>query len=1034
MAESDAAVKREIRQLSNLLAGPRVPPRARLAGWLAGRLAVIGGPFTLEIRETQRRLLAIDEGGSGGANTSHPATTWALTRTSGEAVVLGCPSFVEVEAPEDGLQQLRKGSLDTTLCRGEKGSFMGEQMEGLDNMSKLVCEEPPSICSPMKEPFSPLHSVVSSEPFRSCYVRTQPFSEFPSSNNRRYLPPQGTFKSTRHVSFHMDEEEIVRINPRKDVLIRGYEDYRHPVMWKQDAERHDATFPAAFHKLDGKKGEYLFPEGPAGDGHPGHHLGTGVGVGGGGGGPGMGGGQGGGGGLGKDTSIKTQPSPALKPKKGRRRREDGERSRCIYCREMFNHEDNWRGQCQDAPDPIKQCIYKVTWTPQSSCKAQCKWRYTPSGKKKSVAAGGLAAARVGQVTPPPVCSRRSSGTAPRPRTFKSTRHVSFHMDEEEIVAHSTRGRTWLIRGLRGLPPTRHVEGRTPSATPPQNTRTFPAAFHRLDGKKGEYLFPEGPAGDGHPGHHLGTGVGVGGGGGGPGMGGGQGGGGGLGKDTSIKTQPGGRRREDGERSRCIYCREMFNHEDELAGQVPDAPDPIKQCIYKVSCMLCAESMLYHCMSDSEGDFSDPCSCDTADEQFCLRWLALVALSFIAPCMCCYLPAACVPPLRRGVPLLGGGKHQGGGVTWPPPVLPPPPPPHSSSSLTRCHPNTWNTPLTKLKLTQEISSGAQPEEEERRRRKEVERSGGVEECERMEEGIEIRQDLEILLNTPGTFKSTRHVSFHMDEEEIVRINPRKDVLIRGYEDYRHPVMWKQDAERHDATFPAAFHKLDGKKGEYLFPEGPAGDGHPGHHLGTGVGVGGGGGGPGMGGGQGGGGGLGKDTSIKTQPSPALKPKKGRRRREDGERSRCIYCREMFNHEDNWRGQCQDAPDPIKQCIYKVSCMLCAESMLYHCMSDSEGDFSDPCSCDTADEQFCLRWLALVALSFIAPCMCCYLPLRACHHCGEACHCCGGKHKAAGGGHTLCFAGALSVQISSGAQPEEEEEKEEEKEVEEERLMM
>ncbi|XP_030212198.1 sprouty-related, EVH1 domain-containing protein 1 [Gadus morhua] len=232
---------------------------------------------------------------------------------------------------------------------------------------------------------------------------------------------------------------------------------------------------------------------------------------------------------------------------------------------------------------------------------------------------------------------------------------------------------------------------------------------------------------------------------------------------------------------------------------------------------------------------------------------------------------------------------------------------------------------------------------------------------------------------GTFKSTRHVSFHMDEEEIVRINPRKDVLIRGYEDYRHPVMWKQDAEHRDADFPAAFHKLDSKKCEYLFPEGPGGDGHPGPGLGMGTGM---------------GLGLGKDSSIKTQPSPMHKSKKGRRRREDGERSRCIYCREMFNHEDNWRGQCQDAPDPIKQCIYKVSCMLCAESMLYHCMSDSEGDFSDPCSCDTSDEQFCLRWLALVALSFIAPCMCCYLPLRACHHCGEACHCCGGKHKAAG----------------------------------------
>uniref|UniRef100_A0A3Q2PXM8 Sprouty related EVH1 domain containing 1 n=1 Tax=Fundulus heteroclitus TaxID=8078 RepID=A0A3Q2PXM8_FUNHE len=222
---------------------------------------------------------------------------------------------------------------------------------------------------------------------------------------------------------------------------------------------------------------------------------------------------------------------------------------------------------------------------------------------------------------------------------------------------------------------------------------------------------------------------------------------------------------------------------------------------------------------------------------------------------------------------------------------------------------------------------------------------------------------------------RRVAFRVDEEKVERINPRTEVLIRGYEDYRHPVMSPHDADRDDLDFPGHFHKLDSKKCEYFF-DGPGGDCLSGPGMGLGAGF-----------------GLGKDPAIKTQPSPLPKPK-GRRRREDGERSRCIYCREMFNHEDNWRGQCQDAPDPIKQCIYKVSCMLCAESMLYHCMSDSEGDFSDPCSCDTSDEQFCLRWLALLALSFIAPCMCCYLPLRACHHCGEACHCCGGKHKAAG----------------------------------------
>ncbi|XP_018409704.1 PREDICTED: sprouty-related, EVH1 domain-containing protein 1 [Nanorana parkeri] len=211
------------------------------------------------------------------------------------------------------------------------------------------------------------------------------------------------------------------------------------------------------------------------------------------------------------------------------------------------------------------------------------------------------------------------------------------------------------------------------------------------------------------------------------------------------------------------------------------------------------------------------------------------------------------------------------------------------------------------------------------------------------------------------KPLRHVSFQ-DEDEIVRINPR-DIIIRRYADYRHPDIWRNDAEREEPDISAPFNKADSKKSNYLYSTANGRDSLK-EQKPSGV--------------------------FKTQPMSSLK----KRRKEDGERSRCIYCQERFNHEENGRGKCQDAPDPIRRCIYQVSCMLCAESMLYHCMSDSEGDFSDPCSCDTSDENLCLRWLALVTLSFIAPCMCCYLPLRACHHCGEVCGCCGGKHKAAG----------------------------------------
>lgn len=185
---------------------------------------------------------------------------------------------------------------------------------------------------------------------------------------------------------------------------------------------------------------------------------------------------------------------------------------------------------------------------------------------------------------------------------------------------------------------------------------------------------------------------------------------------------------------------------------------------------------------------------------------------------------------------------------------------------------------------------------------------------------------------------RHVSFQVEEEEIVRINPRERTWLTGYEDYRR--------------LPRGCNSKPGCL-----------------ELGS------------------------CHRAVVTVQPRALQPK-GKRRKEDGERSRCVYCQDMFNHEENGRGRCQEAPDPIQTCIRRVSFMWCADSLLYHCMSDPEGDYSDPCSCDTSDERFCLRWAALVGLSLLAPCMCCYAPLRVCYRCGVACHCCGGKHKAVG----------------------------------------
>ncbi|XP_071216364.1 sprouty-related, EVH1 domain-containing protein 3 [Salvelinus alpinus] len=154
-----------------------------------------------------------------------------------------------------------------------------------------------------------------------------------------------------------------------------------------------------------------------------------------------------------------------------------------------------------------------------------------------------------------------------------------------------------------------------------------------------------------------------------------------------------------------------------------------------------------------------------------------------------------------------------------------------------------------------------------------------------------------------------------------------------------------------------------------------------------------------GGGGGGGGAAAGGGDGTDGDPAISPD------EDSPcpagsscSSRCVYCRSVFSQSENGRGRCRDAPDPALHCLRQWTCVWCAESLLYHCMSDSEGEFWEPCSCeDSLGEGHphplcCARWLALLVLSLFVPCMCCYLPLRACLRCGERCGCCGGKHKA------------------------------------------
>lgn len=223
---------------------------------------------------------------------------------------------------------------------------------------------------------------------------------------------------------------------------------------------------------------------------------------------------------------------------------------------------------------------------------------------------------------------------------------------------------------------------------------------------------------------------------------------------------------------------------------------------------------------------------------------------------------------------------------------------------------------------------------------------------------------------------------------------------GYEDYRHAAVrdrFLQADGGSDSESYVRFAKTDAHKHDYTYPLAPPPDSDP--TLG-----------PLSSKGRGGG----FPSVVSSQPRSSL-PANGAKSRKDGgggERAQCEHCGEAFYLADNRRGRCQDAPDPAALCIRRLSCMWLADTMLYHCMSDPEGDYSDPCSCEGGGvgggggagggggegtgrgggARLASRWLALLGLSLVAPCLCLYPPLHACHQGATRCGCCGGRHKA------------------------------------------
>ncbi|BFG03842.1 sprouty-related EVH1 domain-containing protein 2 [Drosophila madeirensis] len=111
-----------------------------------------------------------------------------------------------------------------------------------------------------------------------------------------------------------------------------------------------------------------------------------------------------------------------------------------------------------------------------------------------------------------------------------------------------------------------------------------------------------------------------------------------------------------------------------------------------------------------------------------------------------------------------------------------------------------------------------------------------------------------------------------------------------------------------------------------------------------------------------------------------------------RLRCRYCHELYSEEFNRRGACEYAPDTFRTGYECISGMGCARCMIYHCMSDAEGETAQhPCDCSVTEAGCTKRWLGLAVLSLFVPCLWCYPPLRACHWMGIQCGLCGAPHK-------------------------------------------
>ncbi|XP_038604154.1 protein sprouty homolog 3 [Tachyglossus aculeatus] len=93
-----------------------------------------------------------------------------------------------------------------------------------------------------------------------------------------------------------------------------------------------------------------------------------------------------------------------------------------------------------------------------------------------------------------------------------------------------------------------------------------------------------------------------------------------------------------------------------------------------------------------------------------------------------------------------------------------------------------------------------------------------------------------------------------------------------------------------------------------------------------------------------------------------------------RCKCVRCSSARRLPSCWlcNQRCLCSPDSL---LDYGTCLCCVKGLFYHCSSDDEDNCADdPCSCGPG--ACCTRWAAMSLLSLFLPCLCCYLPTRAC----------------------------------------------------------